>query len=107
MPLRQDIGEFAEAIRDRVVVSRRGETWRITAGSFDTALAYARARFGDPVVLSRSDRARYWRRVTLEISTDPAQAAFAPPLEELTKPPVNEIPRSLEAIFEHQMASPR
>lgn len=106
MPLGLGIGEFFEAIRDRVEVSRRGDIWRVTAGSFESALAYARERFDDPVVLSRRDRARYWPRVTLEISTDPARASAAPPLAELAKPPVPELPASLEAIFARQ-AAPR
>lgn len=105
MPLGLGIGEFFEAIRDRVEVSRHEETWRVTAGSFESALAYARKRFGDPVVLYRRDRTRYWPRVTLEISTDPARAADAPPLEELAKPPVYELPPSLEAFFARQAAS--
>jgi hypothetical protein len=134
VPLGLGIGEFVEAIRDRVEVSERDETWRITAGSFESALAYARERFDDPVVLSRRDRTRWWLRVTLEISTDPARAQAAPPLEELARPvvhkeqapvddevpeepldegPVNgeqdagRLPASLEAIFASQAARRR
>jgi hypothetical protein len=104
MPLQLGIGEFIEAIRERVEVSRRQETWRVTAGSFESALAYARKRFEDPVVLSRRDRDRYWPRITLEISTDPARAASAPPVEELARPPIHELPSSLEAFFASQAA---
>lgn len=100
-----------DAVRDRVEVSGHGQTWRVTAGSFEAALEYARSRFGDPVVLRREDRNRWWPRVTLTVSTDPA--ASAPPLEELARPVVppqrqrpagspEDMPTSLEAIFAHQ-----
>ena len=56
MPLGQGIEEMWDAVRDRVEVSGHGPTWQVTAGSFDAALAYARERFGDPVVLERRDR---------------------------------------------------
>ena len=77
---------MVEAVRDRVEVSSHGETWHVTAGSFDDALAYARERFDAPVVLSRRDRGRWWPRVTLEVTEDPAYAASAPSLEELAHP---------------------
>ncbi len=126
MPLGQGIGEMIEALRDRVEVSGEEPTWHVTAGSFDTALGYARERFGDPVVLARSDRDRWWPRVTLTVTTDRALAADAPDLEELAHPSVPEqrlpeseprqqetgrdtapdadrgMPSALEAIFEHQ-----
>lgn len=126
MPLGQGIGELMEALRDRVEVSGGGSTWEVTAGSFDSALAYARERFHDPVVLARSDRQRWWPRVTLTVTTDPALASSAPPLSELARPPVTEqpfpeqatrsaaavtapaeredhgMPSALEAIFDHQ-----
>lgn len=102
MPLGQGIGEFVEAIRDRVEVSGRDDTWRVTAGSFESAMAYARKRFDDPVVLARRDRDRCWPRVTLEISTDPD--AVAPHVEEIPRQTVHELPPSLEAIFARQAA---
>jgi hypothetical protein len=128
--LGREVGELVEAIRNRVEVSEHGETWHVTAGSFESALAYARERFDDPVVLSRRDRTRWWPRVTLRISTDPARAQAAPPLEELARPvvpqqrapvddeapeePLDEhpvagevegrLPESLEAIFANQAA---
>ena len=114
MPLGQGIGETWEAVRDRVQVSGHGPVWQVTAGSFDTALDYARERFGDPVVLERRDRHRLWPRVTLTVTTDAAMAEDAPPLEELARPVVpqqqprrvtedlDEMPTSLEAIFAHQ-----
>lgn len=119
MSLGQGIGEMWEAVRDRVEVSGEEPTWDVTAGSFDTALAYARERFDDPVVLARRDRARWWPRVTLTVTTDPALAADAPALEEMARPTVPEqvtpaaemdapatrtsrLPSSLEAIFAHQ-----
>ena len=77
---------MVDAVRDRVEVSTHGETWHVTAGSFDGALAYARERFDDPVVLSRKDRGRWWPRVTLVVTEDPAYAASAPSLEDLAHP---------------------
>lgn len=124
MPLGQGIGEMWQAVRDRVEVDGHDLTWHVTAGSFDSALEYARARFGDPVVLARSDRGRRWPRVTLTVTTDPALAASAPPLAEIAVPPSLQedehetvveresdipeqradslLPSSLEAIFAHQ-----
>lgn len=124
MPLGQGIGEMWKAVRDRIEVDGHGPTWQVTAGSFDSALAYARARFEDPVVLARSDRGRRWPRVALTVTTDPALAGSAPPLEELAVPPSrphevpeavvelesdlpeqrvdSPLPSSLEAIFAHQ-----
>ena len=86
MPLGQGIEELLEAVRDRIEVSGHDPTWLVTAGSFDSALAYARDRFEDPVVLARKDRDRWWPRVTITITTDPTLAAGAPPLEELAHP---------------------
>ena len=83
MPLGQGIEEMVEAVQDRVELSGEDPTWEVTAGSFESALAYARQRFGDPVVLARRDRNRWWPRVTLTVSTDPAAASSAPPLKEL------------------------
>lgn len=123
MPLGQGIGELWDAVRDRVEVSGDGPTWEVTAGSFDSALAYAREAYGDPVVLGRTDRVRWWPRVTLTVSTDPARAASAPDLADLAGPVVPvvpaqtgahrahrgkvdaveaRLPASLEAIFAHQ-----
>ena len=128
MPLGQGIVEMWDALRDRVEVSGHGPTWEVTAGTFDSALTYARERFGDPVVLRRADRGRWWPRVTLTVTTDPEIAATAPPLDELATPAVPAqrtpekaaaqsatpqtdqpeppqpplLPSSLEAIFAHQ-----
>lgn len=88
MPLGQGITEMWQAVQDRIEVSGRGRTWKVTAGSFDSALAYARERFGEAAVVSRTDRDRWWPRVTLTVTTDPALAASAPPLELLTAPAV-------------------
>jgi hypothetical protein len=131
MPLGQGISEMWDAVRDRVEVAGHGPTWEVTAGSFESALAYARERFGDPAVLSRSDRDRWWPRVTLTVTTDTALAASAPPLEDVatpripaqptrddaadaepsagTEPPTSSgtLPSSLEAIFAHQEAQRR
>ncbi len=113
VPLGQGIGETWEAVRDRIEVSGHGPVWQVTAGSFDSALSYARERFGDPVVLRRRDRHRWWPRVTLTVTTDPTLAESAPPLEDLARPVVpqqprrvredlEEMPSSLEAFFAHQ-----
>lgn len=113
MSLGQGIGELWEAVRDRVEVSGGDPVWQITAGSFETAMTYARERFHDPAVLARSDRDRLWPRVTLTVTTDPDLAASAPSIEELAAPPLprqssaadrelEPLPPSLEEIFAHQ-----
>ena len=120
MPLGQGIGEMWSAVQGRIEVAGHGPTWHVTAGSFDSALAYAREAFGEVVVLTRRDRDRWWPRVTLTVTTDLAAAASAPPLEDLARPVVpvqrtpdapdldepwsagNRLPASLEAIFAHQ-----
>lgn len=120
MPLGRGIEELWEAVRDRVEVSGHGPTWEVTAGSFDSALAFAQESFGDVAVTSRRDRKRWWPRVTLTVTTDPAEAASAPPLEELAalvvpaqvRPEESpdsrsrrkqyDMPLELEAIFAHQ-----
>jgi hypothetical protein len=131
MPLGQGISEMWDALRDRVEVSGHGPTWEITAGSFESALAYARERFGDPAVLDRSDRSRWWPRVRITVTTDAMLAAKAPPLADMAlpqlpaqptrddapdadppgaaDPPVTggSLPSSLEAIFAHQEAQRR
>jgi hypothetical protein len=115
MPLGLGVAEWWNAVRDRVEVAGHGSTWRITAGCYETAFGYARDRFGDPAVLSRRDRARWWPRVTLTVTTDPELAASAPRLEDISRPvPAQRtkagsadadrdpLPSSLEAIFAHQ-----
>ena len=125
MLLGQGIGEMVEAVRDRVEVSWHGEAWHITAGSFDGALGYARERFGDPVVLSRKDRGRWWPRVTLVVTEDQARAASAPPPRAEPAPRTqpdaeawdeawyeeewsdSDMPADLEAMFARQDAADR
>lgn len=120
MPLGQGIGEMWDAVRDRIELSGHGRTWHVTAGSFDSALAYASDRFDDPIVLARKDRNRWWPRVTLTVTTDAALAASAPRREDIAGPTVpaqvtpaadadvnlgrstEALPSSLEAIFAHQ-----
>jgi hypothetical protein len=128
MPLGRVIAEMVADIRDRVEVSWHDDAWRVTASSFESALSYVEARFGDAAVLARHDHGRRWPRVTLEVSTDPAVATKAPPLVELAHPrhpgarhrsvpgpplePVEPVepepvaasgmPTDLEAIFAHQ-----
>src|SRR6201991_1708786 len=87
MPLGQVISEMVDDVRDRVEVSWHHDTWHVTAGSFESALAYVDERFDDPVVLSRRDHGRRWTRVTLDVTEDPARASDAPRLAELAAPP--------------------
>jgi hypothetical protein len=93
VPLRQGIHELVEAIEDRIEVTGRAPTWRVTAGSFESAMSYAREAYHDPVVVDRSDQHRFWPRVTLTVTTDPALARSAPPLAELVRPPLPLQPR--------------
>src|SRR3954454_6569404 len=86
MPLGRDIVEVFEAIPARIEVSGHAPVWRVTGGSFDDAVAYAREAYGDPVVVAREDRNRWWPRVTLTVTTDPGIAAGAPPLEAFRDP---------------------
>ena len=126
MPLGRVIADTVADLRDRVEVSQHHDTWLVTAGSFESAIRYVEARFEGAVVLARRDHGRRWPRVTLEVSTDPALAATAPPLTELAHPaaepsttlqhapePTIEpaepepvaaswLPTDLEAIFAHQ-----
>ena len=81
MPLGRGIVEVFEAIPDRIEVSGHGPTWRVTGGSFESALAFAQEAFGDTVVVAREDRSRWWPRVTLTVTQDPELAAEAPPVE--------------------------
>ncbi len=87
MPLGRVIAETVADLRDRVEVSWHDDTWHVTAGSFESALGYVETAFDDAAVLARRDHGRRWPRVTLEVSTDPALAAKAPPLNELAHPP--------------------
>lgn len=104
MPLGQGIGETLQAVRNRIELSGHGPTWQVTAASFESALAYSRERFGDPAVLDRKDRSRWWPRVTITITTDPVLAASAPRLEDVARPvvPAQRMPAFLEEIFAHQ-----
>lgn len=90
MPLGQGMTQMVQAVQDRIEVSEGDGVWHVTAGSFESALAYARERFGQPTVLARRDRGRWWPRVTLTVTTDAHRAAQAPPLEELAQPSVPE-----------------
>src|SRR6476620_7858990 len=87
MPLGRGIQELFEAIPDRIEVTGHAPTWRVTGGSFESVLAYAREAFGDPAVVARDDRNRWWPRVTLTVTHDPALAAAAPALETFASAP--------------------
>ena len=79
MPLGRGIVEVFEAIPDRIEVSGHEPTWKVTGGSFEAVLDYTSKAFGETAVLGREDRARWWPRVTLTVTTDPALMADAPP----------------------------
>jgi len=85
MPLRGIVQVF-EAIPDRIEVSGHEPTWQVTGGSFESVVSFARKAFGDPVVVARQDRGRWWPRVTLTVTKDPRLAAVAPPFEALARP---------------------
>jgi len=87
MPLGRGIAELFEAIPERIEVSGHAPTWRVTGGSFESVLAFAREAYDDPTVIGREDRARWWPRVTLTVTTDPALAAGAPPLDTFAADP--------------------
>jgi hypothetical protein len=86
MPLARGIVELFEAIPDRIEVSGSGPTWRVTGGSFDSVVTWVNDAFDDAVVIAREDRSRWWPRVTLTVTTDPALVATAPPLEAFSEP---------------------
>ena len=86
MEIRRGITELLEAIPDRIEVSGQAPTWKVTGGSFESAVDYANEAFDEPVVLAREDRTRWWPRVTLTVTTDPAVMAEAPPLETFADP---------------------
>jgi hypothetical protein len=129
MPLGRGIAEIFEAIPARIEVSGHAPTWRITGASFDAVMDYVRECFEDAAVLACHRRDRLWPRVTLTVTTDPRLAATAPRLEDIRdrdvghrsvdgdgttyssagrrarRPAhVEEIPLSLELIFESQEA---
>ncbi|QWZ08280.1 hypothetical protein KRR39_23705 [Nocardioides panacis] len=100
--------EVFEAIPERIEVSGHRPTWRVTGGSFEAALDYARDAFGGSAVVAREDRGRWWPRVTLTVTVDPALVAAAPPLgsfdtgEPEPSVPDPDIPLALERMFAHQ-----
>src|SRR5689334_17851241 len=87
MPLGRGIVEVFEAIPERIEVEGHAPTWRVTGGSFESVLDFAAEALGETTVVAREDRARWWPRVTLTLTTDPALAAGAPPLEVFAAPP--------------------
>ena len=94
MPLGRGIVEVFEAIPERIEVSGHGPTWRVTGGSFESALAFAQEAFGDTVVVAREDRSRWWPRVTLTVTQDPELAAEAPPVETFADAAAPDVTRS-------------
>lgn len=96
MAIRRSIAELFEAIPERIEVSGQAPTWEVTGGSFEAAATYAEEAFDQAVVVDRRDRSRWWRRVTLTVTTDPELAAAAPSLESLVAPDLN----AQEAVME-------
>jgi hypothetical protein len=102
MPLGRGIVEVFEAIPDRIEVSGHGPTWRITGGSFEGVLDYAREALGESAVIGREDRGRWWPRITLTVTTDPTRMAEAPALETFTDPVEAEEPEPVEVITDDE-----
>ena len=118
MPLGKGIAEVFGAIPDRIEVSGHEPTWKVTGGSFESVLAFAREAYGETTVVAREDRSRWWPRVTLTVTRDPVLAAAAPDLATFATPgvpkqaaghrtdPVTEDPptfvSALDEIFAHQ-----
>ena len=90
MPLGKGIAEVFGAIPERIEVSGHEPTWRVTGGSFESVLAFAREAYGDTTVVAREDRSRWWPRVTLTVTRDPVLAAAAPDLATFTTAAVPE-----------------
>ena len=90
MPLGKGIAEVFGAIPDRIEVSGHEPTWKVTGGSFESVLAFAREAYGETTVVARGDRSRWWPRVTLTVTRDPALAAAAPDLATFATPVVPE-----------------
>lgn len=90
MPLGKGIAEVFGAIPDRIEVSGHEPTWKVTGGSFESVLAFAREAYGETTVVAREDRSRWWPRVTLTVTRDPVLAAAAPDLATFARPVVPE-----------------
>ena len=90
MPLGKGIAEVFGAIPDRIEVSGHEPTWKVTGGSFESVLAFAREAYGETTVVAREDRSRWWPRVTLTVTRDPVLAADAPDLATFATPVVPE-----------------
>jgi hypothetical protein len=107
VPLGRGIVEVFEAIPDRIEVSGQDPTWRVTGGSFESVLEYTRQAFGETVVVAREDRSRWWPRVTLTVSQDPALVADAPPVEIFADPPEPTAPPGEPVPAEVRTVEPR
>ena len=88
MPLGKGIAEVFGAIPERIEVSGHEPTWKVTGGSFESVLAFARNAYGETTVIAREDRSRWWPRVTLTVTRDPVLAANAPDLATFARPAV-------------------
>ena len=88
MPLGQGIVDVFEAITRRIEMSGHAPTWCITGPSFEAAWSFAQEVVDEPAVIDRHDHGRWWPRVTLTVTNDPALKAQAPSLDQLRTPPV-------------------
>ena len=104
MPLGQGIVDVFEAITRRIEMSGHAPTWRITGPSFEAAWSFAQEVIDDPAVIDRDDRGRWWPRVTLTVTNDPALTAGAPSLEELRTPPALPVQRQPHQVAQWQVA---
>lgn len=77
MPLGLGLKETFRAIPERIELSGHGSSWMVTGGSFTAAAEYAAERFGSFAVTGHRLREGWWPRVTLWLTTDPADIARA------------------------------
>lgn len=108
-PLGQGLKDVLLAVPQRIELSGHGTRWQVTAGSFDSAVEYATTRFGEVAVVDRWEHTRWWRRVTVVVTTDPAEISRVVDERALhivtqQPDPGPELPPALEAIFARQEA---
>jgi hypothetical protein len=77
VPFGLGLKETFRAIPERIELSGHGSSWTVTAGSFTAAAEYAAERFGSFAITGHRLREGWWPRVTLWLTTDPADIARA------------------------------
>jgi hypothetical protein len=77
VPLGLGLRDTFRAIPVRIELSGHGSSWTVTAGSFTAAVEFAAERFGSFAITGCRLRDGLWRRLTLWVSTDPADIARA------------------------------